>query len=198
MARLGQGSALFVLHLMEQPIDGFWSAGATPVVAIARMASTSSRGPPVRPGCAAFLERAAILELAVGIVTEEVRRTAPYLDRLSGSRRGDMETGNHELSRNASCSQMSLRDSSPRRSSNRCKAYALRHQDAGVRNHAVDHRFDIGTIVRLASRLWKQVPGRPPSAYIWAQAGAIWRQQLPKSFLILDDVAGALRQPFPV
>jgi hypothetical protein len=25
---------------MEQPIDGFWSAGATRVVAIARMAST--------------------------------------------------------------------------------------------------------------------------------------------------------------
>src|SRR5215471_9359965 len=32
VARLGQGSALFVLHLMEQPIDGFWSAGATRVV----------------------------------------------------------------------------------------------------------------------------------------------------------------------
>ena len=81
MARLGQGSALFVLHLMEQPIDGFWSAGATPVVAIARMASTSSRPPPVRPSCAAFVERAAILELGVGIVTEEVRRTNRSIPR---------------------------------------------------------------------------------------------------------------------
>src|SRR5215475_14036169 len=30
---------------------------------------------------------------------------------------------------------------------NRRKAYALRHQHAGVRNHAVDHRFNIGTMV---------------------------------------------------
>src|SRR6202035_129579 len=37
-------------HLIEQPIDAFWSAGATPVVAIARMASTSSRGAPARGG----------------------------------------------------------------------------------------------------------------------------------------------------
>jgi hypothetical protein len=33
-------------HLIEQPIDGFWSAGATPALAIARMASTSSRDAP--------------------------------------------------------------------------------------------------------------------------------------------------------
>src|ERR1700760_556244 len=63
-------------HLIEQPIDAFWSAGATPVVAIARMASTSSRGAPrARRSCAAFVEPAAILELAVDIVTEEIRRT---------------------------------------------------------------------------------------------------------------------------
>ena len=37
-------------HLIEQPIDAFWSAGARPVVAIARMASTSSRGAPARGG----------------------------------------------------------------------------------------------------------------------------------------------------
>src|SRR5260370_42138762 len=37
-------------HLIEQPIDAFWSAGASPVVAIARMASTSSRGAPARGG----------------------------------------------------------------------------------------------------------------------------------------------------
>ena len=37
-------------HLIEQPIDGFWSAGATPLVAIARMASTSSRDAPSRGG----------------------------------------------------------------------------------------------------------------------------------------------------
>src|SRR5258705_11894171 len=30
---------------------------------------------------------------------------------------------------------------------NRGKAYALRHQHAGVRNYAVDHRFDIGAMV---------------------------------------------------
>src|SRR5215475_592138 len=30
---------------------------------------------------------------------------------------------------------------------NRRKAYALRHQHAGVRNHAVDHRFDIAAMV---------------------------------------------------
>ena len=33
-------------HLIEQPIDAFWSARARPVVAIARMASTSSRDAP--------------------------------------------------------------------------------------------------------------------------------------------------------
>src|SRR5216683_3479244 len=37
-------------HLIEQPIDAFWSAGARPEVAIARMASTSSRGAPARGG----------------------------------------------------------------------------------------------------------------------------------------------------
>src|ERR1700722_1467784 len=37
-------------HLIEQPIDAFWSAGATPVVAIARIDSTSSRGAPARRG----------------------------------------------------------------------------------------------------------------------------------------------------
>src|SRR5712675_3474418 len=37
-------------HLIEQPIDAFWSAGARPVFAIARMASTRSRGAPARGG----------------------------------------------------------------------------------------------------------------------------------------------------
>ena len=37
-------------HLIEQPIDAFWSAGATPVVTIPRIASTSSRGAPARGG----------------------------------------------------------------------------------------------------------------------------------------------------
>jgi hypothetical protein len=30
---------------------------------------------------------------------------------------------------------------------NRHKAYAFRHQHTGVRNHAVDHRFDIGAMI---------------------------------------------------
>src|SRR4029453_19188624 len=38
------------------------------------------------------------------------------------------------------------------------------------------------------------VPGRP-SAYIWAQGGAIWRQQLPKSFLIRRRRSSCFRPP---
>src|SRR3984893_3750199 len=37
-------------HSIEQPIDAYWATGARPVVAIARMASTSSRGAPARGG----------------------------------------------------------------------------------------------------------------------------------------------------
>jgi len=54
-------------HLIEQPIDAFWSAGATPVAAIARMASTSSRGALAEAELCAFVEPAAILEPAVAL-----------------------------------------------------------------------------------------------------------------------------------
>ena len=46
---------------------------------------------------------------------------------------------------------------------------------------------------RLASRLWKLCPGRPSSAYIWAQGGAICRQQLPKPFLIRRRLSSGFR-----
>src|SRR6266478_148524 len=48
---------------------------------------------------------------------------------------------------------------------------------------------------RLASRLLKLCPGRPSSADIWAQGGAIWRQQLPKSFLIRRRRSSGFRPP---
>src|SRR5262249_22215610 len=98
---------------------------------------------------AAFVEPATILELAVSIVTEEVRRTDRPIrpcDRL----RLIVKIGKREI--------MSLRETlhilkrvfGVARSiirANRRKADALRHQLAGIRNHAVDHRFDVGAMV---------------------------------------------------
>src|SRR5207247_6070901 len=63
-------------HLIEQPIDAFWSVrrqtgGRNRAHGLDKL----SGRPGARRSCAAFVEPAAILELAVGIVTEEVRRT---------------------------------------------------------------------------------------------------------------------------
>src|SRR6516162_1498944 len=105
--------------------------------------------PLARRSYAAFVEPAAILELAVGIVTEEVRRPdRPICPR--DCLRLVAKIGKWEI--------MSLRETLhilkrifgiARRivRANRRKAYAFRHQHAGVRNHAVDHRFDIRTMI---------------------------------------------------
>src|SRR5580704_3889294 len=58
-----------------------------------------------------------------------------------------------------------------------------------------DQPFSLAKTTRLASSLWKLCPGRPSSAYVWAQGGAIWRQQLPKSFLIRRRRSSGFRPP---
>src|SRR5260370_39861038 len=78
-----------------------------------------SERPRARRSCTAFVEPAAVLELAVGVVTEEVRRTdRPIRPRdclglvVKIAKREIMS-----LRETLSYSQMSLRDSSPHRSS---------------------------------------------------------------------------------
>src|SRR5690349_6982457 len=105
--------------------------------------------PRPRRSCAALVEPAAIFELAIGIVTEKVRRTDRPVhpsDRLGlvvqvwKRKIMSLCEALHILKRIFRIAGRIIR-------ANRREAYVLRHQYTGVRNHAIDHRLDIGTMV---------------------------------------------------
>ncbi len=92
---------------------------------------------------------------------------------------------------------------------NRCKAYALRHQHAGVRNHAVDHRFDKGAMIadedddralfarNVVQRVSLAVGGRKPelrrrvSRRTWVAVAAITHLLVPK-YMLTTTCRGAV------